>query len=118
MSAQPDQYKLEDVIVILQYSRQTVQRLVQEGILIKRSRGQSARYSRASVEALLRHLEAGGGLWDAPKMRVTKPAAVAPVVTAQPGKTKTANGGRRSASTSERDPSKFALNRNKTLKQS
>lgn len=115
MTIQPDQYKLQDVCTILQYSDETIRRLAAAGILVKRGRGRNARISAASVRALLDHLDRGGDLWEAPTMRSDRPAVV-PMVMAASTKTKKGSGSRRSGSRPDNDPTLFVLNRNKTLK--
>jgi hypothetical protein len=51
MSIEPEQYRPADVCRMLQYSAETIRKLVIAGILIKRGRGSSARISAASVNA-------------------------------------------------------------------
>jgi hypothetical protein len=118
MTIQPAQYRISEVETILAYKYGTICALVAEGILIKHGRGQNARISAASVNALLQHLENGGDLWQAPRMRSARPVAV-PMGMGRSGKTsKQADGGPHSASQREADSTRFEPLRRKTLKPS
>ena len=79
---EPEQIRIKDAAIMMQYSEATIYRLIKRGILPTRGRGQLLRIPVAAIREKMSRMEQGEDLWHGARETT---AAVASVEQVRPG---------------------------------